>query len=307
MRAAFGLSGDGRTAVIEMAAASGLTLLSPEEQNPLKTSTRGSGELIRHALDAGATTIVIGIGGSATVDGGIGMARALGVRFLDARGREIGEGGGALSRLAQIDMAGLDVRLAQTAIRCACDVNNPLTGPRGAAQVFGPQKGASPAMVKRLDANLRQLARIIHKDLGLSVAAQPGAGAAGGLGAGLLAFVGAEMCSGVDLVMQATDFSSRIADCDLVITGEGRMDRQTAYGKAPAGVARAAGALGIPVIALCGCVERGFSAVHAEGIGGVMPAAGFSFADEGEGARPRQLRDCAEQTLRLLALGMRLA
>ncbi len=303
VRATFGVSGDGETAVIEMASASGLTLLTEAERNPLKTGTYGTGELIRHALDAGVSRLVIGIGGSATVDGGVGMAQALGGRFLDSRGRALPQGGGALARLARIDVSGIDPRLAAVSVRCACDVTNPLTGVRGAAQVYGPQKGASPAAVKRLDQSLRHLARIIRRDLGVSVASRTGAGAAGGLGAGLLAFAQAELCSGVELVMQAVDFGRRIKDCDLVITGEGCLDRQTLAGKTPTGVAAAASRLGVPVMAISGCVGEGFSVVHPVGVQAVVPAVGYS-GPTGKRADPkRQLRDCAEQCARLLRLG----
>ncbi|MDE0837534.1 MAG: glycerate kinase [Kiritimatiellae bacterium] len=301
--ATFGISGDGSTAIIEMAAASGLPLLRVDEQNPLKTTSVGTGELIRHALDAGVASMVVGLGGSATVDGGVGMAQALGARFRDGRGREVGPGGGALVRLDRIDVSAMDPRLSKVNIQCACDVRNPLTGPRGAAQVFGPQKGASPAAVKRLDANLRHLAKCIRRDLGVAVSSRPGAGAAGGLGAGMIAFLNAELCSGVDLVMQATGFAERIRNCDLVITGEGRMDRQTAFGKTPSGVARTAAAQGIPVVAICGCLDRGFRAVHDVGIDAVLPATGFGRVSDEKRDRPRELRDCAEQVGRLLALG----
>jgi glycerate 2-kinase len=303
IRSLFGLTGNGRTAVIEMALASGLALLKTEERNPMLTTSRGTGELIRAALDRGVQEIVIGIGGSATNDGGMGVARALGVRFPDARNRELPDCGSALVRLARIDVSGLDARLQHTAIFVACDVDNPLCGPRGAARVYGPQKGASPAMVKQLDAGLKRLAAVFQKDLGLKVADLPGAGAAGGLGAGLVAVLNARMRPGVDVVTQAIGLEAKLAGCDLVITGEGRLDGQTAFGKAPAGVARIARKLGIPVIAICGSLGPDAGNVRRAGI-----AAFFSALEEpvAEAELPRRgpgmLERCAEQVGRLLAL-----
>lgn len=299
----FGLTGDGKTAVIEMALASGLALLKPGERNPLRTTSRGTGELIRAALDHEVREIVIGIGGSATNDGGTGLARALGVRFLDNRTREIADHGGALNELCHIDMTGLDPRLKQVKISVACDVDNPLHGPRGAAHVYGPQKGATPAMVKQLDAGLKRLAMIIQRDLGVKVARLPGAGAAGGLGAGLVAFLGAKMRSGAELVMETIDLERRLDGCDLIITGEGRLDAQTAAGKAPAQVARVARKLGIPVIAICGSLGPGFGKVRAMGIDAVFSALEepMSEADLPRHA-PGMLERCAEQVGRLIAL-----
>jgi glycerate kinase len=299
----FGVTGDGRTAVIEMALASGLALLKPGERNPLPTSSRGTGELIRAALDRRVTEIILGIGGSATNDGGAGLARALGVKFLDARNRELPEGGGALAKLARIDLTGLDARLKSTAISVACDVDNPLCGPRGAARVYGPQKGATPAMVRRLETGLKRLAAVIQRDAGVSVAHLPGAGAAGGLGAGLVALLGARLRPGADLVTQAIGLESKLAGCDLIITGEGRLDGQTACGKAPAGVARVARRLGIPVIAICGSLGPDAGRVRAIGI-----EAWFSSLEEPvpEADLPRRapgrLERCAEQVGRLLGL-----
>ena len=303
IRSNFGLSGDGRTAVIEMALASGLMLLNPGERNPLRTSSRGTGELIRAALDLQVKEILIGIGGSATNDGGMGMARALGVRFLDARNRELADNGGALIKLAHIDVTGLDARLKNVAISVACDVDNPLCGPRGAARVYGPQKGATPAMVKQLDAGLKRLAAVIQKDLGVKVAKLPGAGAAGGLGAGLVAFLGARMCSGVDIVTKAISLESKLVGCDLVVTGEGRMDGQTAFGKAPAGVAKVARKLGIPVIAICGSLGADAGRVRTVGIEAFFSALEESVTEEDLPRRgPGMLERCAEQVGQLLAL-----
>lgn len=267
--ARWGVLGGGGTGVIEMAAASGLPLVPPGKRDPRVTSTRGTGELIHAALDAGLRHLVIGIGGSATNDGGAGMARALGARFLDADGRELPEGGGALARLARIDIQGLDARLAETEILVACDVDNPLTGPRGASAVYGPQKGASPAMVRELDAALARYGEIARDATGRDVAAHPGAGAAGGLGAGLLYFTRAQLRPGVEMVLEATGFDGRIRDADLLITGEGRTDFQTAMGKAPVGVAAAAKRHGVPVVCLSGGLGEGADDVLAKGIDAV--------------------------------------
>ncbi|MCC8628096.1 glycerate kinase [Xanthomonas vesicatoria] len=262
----FGLTGDGGTAVIEMAAASGLALLPPAQRAPLHASTAGVGALILAALDAGARRFIIGIGGSASTDGGAGMAQALGARLLDGHGAPIGPGGGALAALARIDIAGLDARLQDCHIEVACDVDNPLTGPTGASAVFGPQKGATPAMVRQLDANLQHYADVLQRDLGVRLHALPGGGAAGGLGAGLVAFVGAQLRPGVEVVARALGLEALIAQADLVITGEGRIDSQSARGKAPVGVARLAQRHGTPVIAIAGSLGSGAEQLHVQGI-----------------------------------------
>lgn len=264
--AEYGLLGDGQTAVIEMAAASGLPLVPQERRNPLLTTTRGTGELIRAALDQGVRRILIGVGGSATVDGGAGMAQALGVRFLDVNGKELPPGGGALERLARIDASALDRRVRGVEILVASDVTNPLCGPQGAARIYGPQKGATSAMVERLDRNLIRLAEVIRRDLGVDVLKLPGGGAAGGLGAALVAFLGARICSGAELVMETVGLPQRIAASQWVITGEGRIDRSSAYGKTVAAVARAAQAAGVPVIVLAGSIGPGAEVVHELGV-----------------------------------------
>lgn len=263
--ASFGLLGDGKTAVIEMAAASGLHLVPREKRNPLITTTRGTGELIRAALDCGVEHMIIGIGGSATNDGGAGMAQALGVKLLDANGEELGFGGGRLSRLAQIDVSALDERLNYVKVDVACDVTNPLTGSEGASFVFGPQKGATPDMVRQLDQNLQHYADVIAQALGKQVNV-PGAGAAGGLGAGLLAFLHAELKRGIDIVLEAVQFDEKVVGASLVITGEGRIDGQTVYGKTPVGVAKAAKKHGIPVIALAGSLSDDSDLVLRHGV-----------------------------------------
>ncbi|MFJ6413354.1 glycerate kinase [Terribacillus saccharophilus] len=266
VKAFFGLMGDGETAVIEMAAASGLHLVPTEDRNPLTTSTKGTGELISAALDLGVQHIIIGLGGSATNDGGAGMIQALGGRLLDEAGKDIGDGGGALAQLAVIDLAGLDNRLKDVRVEVACDVDNPLTGPRGASAIFGPQKGATPDMVELLDKNLSHFADIAEKALGKSFRDIEGVGAAGGLGASLLAFLNADLKRGIDIVLHAVDFEEAVKDADLVITGEGRLDSQTIYGKTPIGVAKAAKKYGVPVIGLAGSLSKDSDVVYEHGI-----------------------------------------
>ncbi len=271
--ARWGVLGDGRTAVLEMAASSGLPLVPEHRRDPRVTSTFGTGEVLRAAMDAGHRSIVLGIGGSATNDGGTGLARALGIRFLDERGLDLPEGGAALARLARVDLAGADPRLAGLGIRVACDVDNPLTGPRGASAVYGPQKGATPSMVADLDSALERFARLARQATGRDVANRPGAGAAGGLGAGLLFFTGARLVPGVELVLDAAGFDARVRGAGLVLTGEGRTDHQTAMGKAPVGVARAAGRHGVPVDLVSGSLGPGAEVVLAHGIRRVRAAA----------------------------------
>ena len=274
VEAFYGLTGDGDTAVIEMAAASGLALVPPDRRNPLLTSSRGTGELIRAALDAGARRFILGIGGSATNDGGAGMVQALGARLLDLEGRELDGSGGDLARLERIDVSALDPRLAECRIEVACDVDNPLTGARGASAVFGPQKGATPEMVQALDANLARLARIVGRDLGVAVDTVPGAGAAGGMGAAMLAFFGATLKPGIEIVTAAVDLDTQVRDADLVITGEGRIDFQTVHGKTPIGVARVAKRHGKPVIGIAGSLGAEVGVVHAHGIDAVFSVLG---------------------------------
>jgi glycerate kinase len=270
VEANWGLLGDGETAVIEMAAASGLTLVPKERRNPRVTTTYGTGQLIKAALDRGIRKLVVGIGGSATNDGGTGMARALGVRFLDAAGGDLAEGGAALKQLARIDMTGLDPRLAETQIMVACDVDNPLCGPRGATAVYGPQKGATLDMLVELDEALANYAAVAKAATGKDVATAPGAGAAGGLGAGLMFFTAATLRPGVEIVLEATGFAALVRDAALVITGEGNTDFQTAHGKAPVGVAKVAKLFGVPAVCLSGGLGKGCDAVLAQGIDGLM-------------------------------------
>lgn len=254
--ARWGILGDGATAVLEMAAASGLPLVRPDQRNPMFTTTRGTGELIRAALDRGIRKIILGIGGSATVDGGAGMVQALGARLLDDAGRDIPPGGRGLKRLTTIDISSLDPRLAATDFRVASDVDNPLTGPRGAARVFGPQKGATPEMVEILDQNLHHYARIGREQLAMDFESAPGAGAAGGLGFALLAFCRARLESGSLLVAQTVGLPDRLKNATLCITGEGRIDGQSVHGKVCYRVAELAGQQNVPAIALVGSIGK---------------------------------------------------
>jgi glycerate kinase len=264
-------SGDGVTAVLEMAAASGLELVPRDRRDPRVTTTRGTGELLRAALDLGVRRVLLGIGGSATNDGGAGLAQALGVRCLDAAGHDLPPGGAALARLARVVTTDLDPRLAGVEVLVACDVENPLCGPHGASAVYGPQKGASRAVVAELDAALAHWARVLARDLGRDVADLPGAGAAGGLGAGLVAFCGATLRPGIDLVLDAVGFDALLADSDLVLTGEGQIDASTLHGKTIAGVLRRARAAGVPVVAVAGAVTADLDDLHAAGLTAAVP------------------------------------
>ena len=270
VEAFYGLSGDRQCAFIEMAAASGLESVPPAQRNPLLTTSWGTGELIRHALDAGVRQIIIGIGGSATNDGGAGMAQALGAKLLTAEGQQIASGGGALETLARIDLSELDSRLADCRIDVACDVTNPLTGPQGASAVFGPQKGATAQMIDRLDSGLRHYARIIARDLDIDVLSLEGGGAAGGMGAALYAFCGAQLRPGIEIVTDALQLAERVADADLVITGEGRIDSQTIHGKVPVGVAKVAKRFNVPVIGIAGSLTADVGVVHQHGLDAVF-------------------------------------
>lgn len=275
--ARYGILGDGETAAIEMASASGIHHVSKETKNPLITTTYGTGELIRECLDKGIKRIIIGIGGSATNDGGAGMAEALGARFLDADGRDLPRGGGALKRLERIDISALDPRLRQVNLIVACDVTNPLCGEHGASHVFGPQKGATPEMVRQLDAGLAHYADIAKRQLGKDVRDIPGAGAAGGLGAGLLIFTQAVLRKGIEIVIEYTGLKQKVAEADVVFTGEGGIDFQTKFGKTPYGVAKAAKEAGKKVIAVAGYIGEGIEALYEEGIDavfGIVPGAG---------------------------------
>jgi glycerate kinase len=255
VEACFGLLPGGRTAVMEMASASGIELVSQEELDPMRATTIGTGELILAALDAGAREIILGVGGSATVDGGMGMAQALGWGLLTAEGSDCGPGGASLATLASIEKLGISPALTHCRMRVACDVTNPLLGPRGAARVFGPQKGASPKQVEELESGLRHLAEVWRREGLLDSVDQPGDGAAGGLGAGLRAFCRAELCPGAQLVAEITGFDVEIRDADLLVTGEGRTDEQTADGKLPAVLAKKARAAGSKTVLISGSLD----------------------------------------------------
>ncbi|MCW2240595.1 glycerate kinase [Azospirillum canadense] len=305
VEAFYGMTGDGKTAVIEMAAASGLMLVEPARRNPLVTTTYGMGELILAALDQGARRFILGIGGSATNDGGAGMVQALGGRLIDATGRELGRGGGALSDLARIDVSGLDPRISEVRIDVACDVDNPLIGPNGASAVFGPQKGATPAMVAQLDANLAHYAAITREQLGIDMAQRPGGGAAGGLGASMFAFLGADLCPGVEIVTNAVGLDAIVAGADLVITGEGRIDSQTVHGKTPIGVARVARRHGKPVIGIAGSLGPDADAVHDHGIDAVFSVLNrVCTIEQALGGGEENLRQAARNVAAALQLGM---
>lgn len=289
--ASFGLLPDG-SAVLEMASASGLPLLTPKERDPRITSTYGTGQLIKAALDRGCRRMILGIGGSATNDGGAGMAAALGAKFYDADGHELAPGGAALAQLDRIDLSGLDPRLADCDILVACDVNNPLCGERGASAIYGPQKGATPEMVKELDLALAHYANILKRDLGCDVADRPGAGAAGGLGTGLMAFCGAKIRSGIESVLDMVGFEALVKDADLVITGEGAIDHQTLFGKVPQGVTERAKKVNpeVAVIGVAGTLGRDYEQAHSCGIDFMMSIA----------TGPLTLEECMAEAPRLL-------
>jgi len=299
-----------KTAVIEMAEASGLPLVKGRDKNPLKTTTYGTGQLILDAIDKGAEKIIIGIGGSATNDGGTGMAQAFGVKFLNASNREIKElgCGGMLSKITKIDATAIDPRIAKTNIVVACDVENPLCGKKGASHVFGPQKGATPKMVLQLDENLKHLGKLMKRDLKKDVSRIPGSGAAGGLGAGLLAFTNATLESGIDIVLDATNLVKFIKGADLVLTGEGRVDFQTAFGKTPSGVAKAAKQCKVPVIAIGGALSDDARQVFDHGIDAIESAAAKDMTLEVAIKNSKHdLANAAERVIRMILIGKSMA
>ena len=301
--ASFAILSNGKAA-IEMAASSGLPLVPENKRNPLAASTYGVGQLILAALDSGCTDIVLGLGGSATNDGGAGMAQALGVSLKDKDGKELEFGGGELSKLCHIDLSSLDKRLKSAKITIASDVNNALCGKNGASAVFGPQKGASPEKVRLLDANLAHFAGIVKAELGIDAAEVPGAGSAGGLGYGLLVFCGASINSGIETMLDAVQIDTHLTDTDLVITGEGRIDGQSAFGKVPVGVAIRAKKYGIPVLAIVGDIGDGAEAVYNLGIDSIMSTVNraMPLADaiaNGDAL----LEDAAERAARMIRIG----
>lgn len=308
--ASYGLLGDGRTAVIEMAEASGLPLVPKPERDPLRTSTYGTGELVADAISRGVEEIIVGLGGSATNDGGAGFAQALGVRFIDQNGAPIAEplGGGRLEDIHAIDTREMIPGLANVTISVACDVTNPYTGEKGASAVYGPQKGATPEMVQTLDRNLGYFAALIKRDLNKDIVEQPGAGAGGGLGGGLLAFTNATMKRGVELVVDATKLDEHMKGASLAITGEGRVDFQTAFGKTPAGVAACARRHGVPVVAIGGGLSDDANGVFQHGIDAIETVTPSPLPLEVAMARSREyLQNTGERLARLVVIGQRMA
>ncbi|MFD2637893.1 glycerate kinase family protein [Piscibacillus salipiscarius] len=268
VNAKYGITGDGKTAVIEVAEACGLPLVQEEQRNPLLTTTYGVGELIRHAMDNGCRHFVIGLGGSATNDAGVGMLQALGAKFYNDNGNEASLGGRVLEEINRIDLLKVDSLIKECTFKVACDVNNPLYGENGAANIFGPQKGATEEIVKELDRGLRHFAEVVEKELNLDIHSEPGSGAAGGLGAAFSGFLKGTLESGVELILDLINIEQYFDDCDLVITGEGKLDRQTSMGKVPVGVAKRAKAYNIPVIALAGAVNQDELQLNDAGIAG---------------------------------------
>jgi glycerate kinase len=301
----FGILGDGKTAVIETASASGLTLIPSGRRNPMLTTTFGTGQLISKALDQNCRKFIIGLGGSATVDGGTGLLNALGVKFNDKNGVQIPTGGGGLEYLCSIDPRGMDKRIRDSEFLAACDVDNPLCGDKGAARVYGPQKGATAQMVKLLDKNLENYGNKIKEATGRDICSIPGAGAAGGLGAGIAAFLDASLVPGVDIILDAVGFEERVRDADLVITGEGRMDYQTLHGKVPMGVTGIAQKFGIPVVAIAGDIKGDVSSLHKKGItavAGICP--GPMLPEQAMKQADVLLADTAERVMRLIGIGL---
>ncbi|MDD0824240.1 glycerate kinase [Mannheimia sp. AT1] len=300
-----GISGDKQTAFIEMAAASGLHLVPFTQRNPLKTTSYGTGELIKKALDLGVQKILLGIGGSATNDGGVGMLQALGIVFKNSQGNEIGFGGEQLQQIASISTEHIDPRLTNVTFEVACDVNNPLCGELGASAVFGPQKGATPAMVETLDQALAHFADIVEQQLGINIADKAGAGAAGGMGGGLLLLPKTELKAGVQIIIDATNLAEKVKNADLVITGEGRMDAQSIAGKTPVGVAKTAKQFGKPVIAIVGCLREDYNVVYQHGIDAVFPIIRNLGTLEETLAKGREnLTSSAENVARLIQIHM---
>ncbi len=295
IRAGLGLMADGQTAVVEMARASGLKLLRPEEYDPRKTSTRGVGQLILAAAERGVRRIIVGMGGSATVDGGAGCLTAMGAEFLDAKGRPVPPGGGGLGQVRRVDVSGLAPALEGLELVVACDVDNPAVGPQGSAVIFGPQKGASAEDAKKLDANLTHFFTLIRDTLGVDVLRLPRGGAAGALAAGLHALAAARLESGIELILDHLGADERVARADLVVTGEGRLDSQTLSGKGPHGLATIARRHGRPVVALVGSVGEGDFA--AAGFAVVRPITPESMSLEDALARAPQLMEAAAERL----------
>ncbi|MEA1911558.1 MAG: glycerate kinase [Spirochaetota bacterium] len=306
VNAEYGILPD-KVAVIEMASASGLTLIPDNKRNPLITSTYGTGQLILDAMERGCWEIIIGIGGSATNDGGTGMARALGFRFLDSQGQELPEGGGALSDLSDIDDSGMDERIVKTKVLVACDVTNPLTGTEGASHIYGAQKGASASDIQHLDEALGNLAKIVNSKYCRANENIPGAGAAGGLGYGLMEFCGGELKSGIEIVLDLIKFDSYLDGVDLVISGEGRIDGQSVYGKVPVGIAGRAKKKNIPVLVVVGDIGPKVDAVYEHGIDAVMSSVNKAMSlEEAMSNSYELLIDSSSRAMRMIKIGMAL-
>ncbi|MEC9278901.1 MAG: glycerate kinase [Chloroflexota bacterium] len=305
--AQWGAMGDGNTAVIEMARTSGLALLTLEERDPLNATTYGLGEIIISALNEGFRKFIVGIGGSATNDAGAGMAQALGIKLVDQEGRNLVYGGAALQNLSTIDTSNIDQRVLESDFQVACDVNNPLTGPEGASAVYGPQKGATKENIRQLDSALSVLAEVAKRELGKDISNLEGAGAAGGLGAGMVAFVEGHLRAGVDIVLDTVNFAEKLKAADLVITGEGSMDFQTVYNKAPIGVARMAREKGIPTIGISGMLGENYQIVHDHGIDAALSIANGPISlEKASQNAPTLISETVEESLRLISVGMRL-
>ena len=302
--ALWGAMGDGVTAVIEMARTSGLALVPLDARDPLNSTTYGLGEAIAAALDEGFRRFIVGIGGSATNDAGAGMAQALGISLLDSSGSNLPQGGAALAQLDRVDLSGLDDRALESTFMVACDVTNPLTGPEGASAIYGPQKGATPDMVASLDSALGNFGEVVRRDLGVDVEHLQGSGAAGGLGGGMVAFLDAELRTGVDIIMDIVNIDEHLEGADLVITGEGELDYQTLYNKAPIGVAQRAQALGIPVVAIAGTLGERYELVHEHGIDGALSIpTGPMTLDEASERAAELITRSTERMLRLMRTG----
>ena len=305
--ASWGAMGDGKTAVIEMARSSGLALLALDERDPLHSTTFGLGEVILQALDQGFRNFIVGIGGSATNDAGAGMAQALGVKLLDENGKKLPPGGASLDKLTEIDLSGIDSRIQYCDFQIACDVNNPLTGPEGASAVYGPQKGATPDNVKELDMALGNFSDVVKSQLGKDVKNIPGAGAAGGLGAGMIAFLDGHLRAGVDIVLDVVELKTKMDGARLVITGEGGMDFQTIYNKAPIGVARLASELNIPCFGISGMLGENYQVVHEHGLESALSiVSGPMTLEEASSNAAVLIENSVEEALRLIRIGMSL-
>jgi glycerate kinase len=301
----YGILADKKTAVIEMAAASGLTLVPEGKRNPLITTTYGTGQLIKAALNQGCRKMIIGIGGSATNDGGAGMVQALGVKLLDQEGKEVGFGGGELKKIVKIDISCMDNRLSDIKILVASDVNNPLCGPQGASRIYGPQKGATPEIIEELDKSLSYFAELIKRDLNKDVKDIPGAGAAGGLGASLMAFLNAELRPGIEIIIEIVKIEQIIRESDLLITGEGRIDAQSVFGKVPFGLGKMAKKYNVPVIAIVGEIGEGFSQIYEYGINSIMSIISKAISiDEAIQMSKSLLKDATERMIRIIKIGM---